>query len=290
MLVISFMNMKGGTGKTLLCLLLAVTLAQRGKRVAIVDLDPMQLLAQWGKLATCPTNILIFGGVDAEGAVAHITSLSGQFDFVIVDCETRRIDQMKYVARCSSGVMMPVEHIETELAGIRMTIGMLRELGCGGDSGVDFGIVLNRQRPREPSVSSRTRHLDKMTGLVLDTEIEDRVAYRSLLTHGGLLPELGRYGVRHLDKASALASAFATEVVTRVERQRSGHLANVSAEAERQLHYLGGTEARDGLHVAQEIGVAIRTVADRNGWNMQQALERALERLLEDDWQRRPGT
>ena len=45
--VISFANPKGGTGKSTSALILALELAHRGGKVALVDCDPNQTTAGW---------------------------------------------------------------------------------------------------------------------------------------------------------------------------------------------------------------------------------------------------
>ena len=45
--VISFANPKGGTGKSTAALILALELAHRGGKVALVDCDPNQTTAGW---------------------------------------------------------------------------------------------------------------------------------------------------------------------------------------------------------------------------------------------------
>jgi len=52
--VISFMNMKGGVGKTTICVNIAGTLATMGKKVLIIDIDPQMNASQY----LLPPNIL----------------------------------------------------------------------------------------------------------------------------------------------------------------------------------------------------------------------------------------
>ena len=45
--VISFMNMKGGVGKTTICVNIAGSLAMMDKKVLIIDMDPQMNASQY---------------------------------------------------------------------------------------------------------------------------------------------------------------------------------------------------------------------------------------------------
>ena len=56
---IAFISPKGGVGKTTAALLLALGLAERGQRVAIIDSDPNKPLVRWAALPDRPEMISV---------------------------------------------------------------------------------------------------------------------------------------------------------------------------------------------------------------------------------------
>src|SRR5712692_62585 len=124
-MIISFANNKGGTGKTTSCVNLATALAQSGKRVLLVDVDPQgsstisfgfdkskllytvyDVLAQSRKVeeVTLETRVenlsLVPSNLDLAGAEVELSSVPGRefilretlavakrkYDAVVVDC------------------------------------------------------------------------------------------------------------------------------------------------------------------------------------------------------------
>lgn len=85
-------NGKGGTGKTTLTVLLAHALAEAGRRVAVLDLDPQGTATAW--LRECD-----------GGKVAKYESGS-QYDAVFIDTAPRLDALTPALARCSVAVLV----------------------------------------------------------------------------------------------------------------------------------------------------------------------------------------
>ena len=60
MMIIGFCNLKGGVGKTTACQNIAVSLAKKGRRVAVVDMDPQSNLSAGFGLNPSPTDPQVF--------------------------------------------------------------------------------------------------------------------------------------------------------------------------------------------------------------------------------------
>ncbi|MBQ6972842.1 MAG: AAA family ATPase [Synergistaceae bacterium] len=60
MMIIGFSNLKGGVGKTTSCQNIAAALTKKGRRVAVVDMDPQSNLSAGFGLSTSPTDPQVF--------------------------------------------------------------------------------------------------------------------------------------------------------------------------------------------------------------------------------------
>ncbi len=60
MMIVGFCNLKGGVGKTTACQNVAIALAKKGKRIAIVDMDPQSNLSAGFGINLAPTDPQVF--------------------------------------------------------------------------------------------------------------------------------------------------------------------------------------------------------------------------------------
>lgn len=85
-------NGKGGTGKTTMAVLLAHALAEAGKRVAVLDLDPQATATNW--LREC------------EGTKVAKYEPGSEYDAVFVDTPPRLDTLASAIASCSLAVIV----------------------------------------------------------------------------------------------------------------------------------------------------------------------------------------
>src|ERR1700760_716599 len=85
---IAFISPKGGVGKTTAALLLALGLAERGQRVAIIDSDPNKPLVRWAALQGRPELISVHAAPTAPDIRdAAREAQRREPDWVIMDTE-----------------------------------------------------------------------------------------------------------------------------------------------------------------------------------------------------------
>nr|AMP52636.1 CobQ/CobB/MinD/ParA nucleotide binding domain protein [uncultured bacterium] len=82
MKVISFLNPKGGSGKTTAVINIATALSRSGYNIAVVDTDPQMSLTNWSKAGKAAFDVFTAA---SEKAVYGIRKDLADYDFAIVD-------------------------------------------------------------------------------------------------------------------------------------------------------------------------------------------------------------
>ena len=145
MRVVSFVNRKGGCGKSTLALNLAVTAARRGERVAILDLDPQATVSGWfdsrgNDRADTPCLI------EATRVDTGLERLAEDgFTLVLIDTWGLNGADTVGAVRLSDLCLVP---IRPSVADVRATMPTIRALTV---SGASYALVINQAPPRQPS-------------------------------------------------------------------------------------------------------------------------------------------
>lgn len=107
-MVITFLNQKGGVGKTTLSVNVAGELAALGHRVLLIDMDPQGSALDWvaARETASPFSVIGFPRATLHKEVA---GLSKGFDYVVIDAPPRVTDLARSAIMSSDLVMIPVQ-------------------------------------------------------------------------------------------------------------------------------------------------------------------------------------
>jgi len=204
-LVITIAQRKGGAGKTTLAAQLAVTWAQSGPRVAVLDIDPQGSLAAWVELrrARLGANAIGFDFAALPGwrAAQWIEDRARSADLVLIDNPPHAETEAQIAVRAAGLVLIPVQPSPLDLWATEATLKMAR------DERRRPLLVLNRVPPRSGLTDLIASELARSGTPVAATRIGNRVALVRAMMSG-----LGVVESESASQAAAEIRAFADEV------------------------------------------------------------------------------
>ena len=167
MKIVTFVNRKGGCGKTTLVCLLALHWAEKGKAVAIRDLDPQ------GTSAAFVDNI--------EHPRIFLYEEDADCDFILVDTLGGiQNKDLKPLVKISDLVLIPFGLSPTDMRATGQTGRLIDELG----ENLKARLIFNKVKTVTTVFRDRISYADLMGIKALKSYLVDRVSYKHALVHG----------------------------------------------------------------------------------------------------------
>lgn len=206
--VITIAQQKGGAGKTTVAAHLAVALSQRGKRVAVIDIDPQASLAHWhgireerfGKGYTGMT----FATISGWRVSSEINRLKRDHDYILIDSPPHTEADAKTAIREAHLVLLPVQPSPTDLWATQATLKLAK------DEHKLVKVLLNRVSPNSKLAQMALETLGAEG--VLEHTLGNRVLFASALMEGRTATE-----TNPSHAAAQEVKALAQEVLSLVE-------------------------------------------------------------------------
>lgn len=125
-MIIAVMSQKGGAGKTTLALNLAAAMAERGRRVLVVDADPQQTAQDWAAVRESPPPFQVMG---LAKPVLHrdLPPIAADYDHVIIDGAPRNYEVARSAILAADIVLIPVQPSGADFWASRETVKLVQE-------------------------------------------------------------------------------------------------------------------------------------------------------------------
>lgn len=212
---IVFVSPKGGTGKTTSALLLANQLANTYD-VTIIDADPNHPIADFAAGGHAPSRLSVVSDVDEENIIDRIEEAAAVTPIVIVDLEGTAAKIVVLALSQADLAIVPTQGSDLDGKAASRAIKVIKQSEKMTGRPLPYAVVLTRTNA---AVRSRTlSHIQK--GLidagipVMSTELNERDAFRAMISFQRPLQTLESTDVPNLQKAQANVEEFTLEILS----------------------------------------------------------------------------
>ena len=218
--IIPFVSPKGGTGKSTSALLLATFLA-RLYDVTVIDADPNHPIQTWAAGGNMPERLTIISDVDEDTIIERIEEAATKTPFVVVDLEGTASKIVVYAISTADLVIIPTQGSQLDANEASRAIRVVLQSQKMTKRVTPYAVLLTRTNS---TIRTRTQaHIQNgMIGAgipVLQTELNERDAYRAVFSFQQTLDGLNPADVPNLDKAKLNVWEFVHEVVERLKEE-----------------------------------------------------------------------
>jgi chromosome partitioning protein len=203
--IITIAQQKGGAGKTTLAAQLAIVWSGRGKRLALLDIDPQASLAAWAELRRARRGDAALGfefaALSGWRAADWIERHARESDFVIVDSPPHGELEARIAVRAAGLVVVPLQPSPLDLWSTGTTLKLARE------ERRRVLAVLNRVPARSNLIETVASALARDGIALAASRLGSRVAFAQAMAQGSGVSETAPTSL-----AAAEIAALAQEI------------------------------------------------------------------------------
>lgn len=218
--VIVAANPKGGATKSTTLLIAASTLAEMGASVSVIDADPNRPIVDW-RQGKSSLGMTVIGDVSESTIIRVIREEKQRQQFVFVDLEGTASRLVSRAITQADLVLIPLQASGIEARQAARAVALIHEEEEAlGDRKIPFKIVLTRT---SPIIATRIEKriigsLQSANLPLMKTQLNERQAFKALLTDKLALHEMNASEVNGLQAAMENARSFTDELVDVVQQ------------------------------------------------------------------------
>jgi chromosome partitioning protein len=187
----AFTNLKGGVGKSTLAVHAVIWLAEKGKRVCLVDADGQSSSSYWLKEASPET--ALFRLITADDLLDQLPKIATQFEHVVIDGPGALSEVTRTILLLTDMAFLPCGPSVMDLRAANETIRVVRQVQMirkGPPKAVFVPNLLHKRRRLSTEFLETARSLDIPTS----TGLRQLQSYADAVGQGTVAWRMGREG------------------------------------------------------------------------------------------------
>lgn len=230
--VFAVISPKGGAGKSTLSLVLSCELAKHYSGT-LIDADPNQPITDWAKGGNVPKSLTIVSDANESNIVERIEDAASKTQIVIVDLEGTAATIVLYAVSVADYVLIPTRGSQLDAREANRAIRVVKHHEKIRREPLPYAIVMTCTNPaiRTRNISHILNSLRQANIPVLETELHERDAFKSIFSFQQPLDDLDPKQVPNLRKAQENVQQLAAEVLRALAPSDSKQSESAAASA-----------------------------------------------------------
>lgn len=184
-MIISFLNQKGGVGKTTISINVATCLAIRKNKVLLIDADPQNSSLDW---ATVRKKESLFTVVSITKPIIHreVNKLINNYDHIIIDGPPRIYDVARSAIVTSDIVCIPVQPSPYDVWAASEVVNLIKEVSepLEGIKDIKSAFLINRKIVNTAIGRDVEKVLQQYNMDIFESHICQRIIYAEAAASG----------------------------------------------------------------------------------------------------------
>lgn len=181
-MIISFLNQKGGVGKTTLAIHIADSLSRKDKKVLLIDADPQASALDWAENSENGNRFSVVG-LPKKTLRSELRTIETDYDYIIVDGPPRVHEIAMAAIAASDLIVIPVQPSPFDVWSLKDIIDLVNEVKTINEN-LKTVLVINRKIVNTAIGRDVVNALADYNFPILKTAICQRVAYAESIGMG----------------------------------------------------------------------------------------------------------